>query len=193
MAREPQERDPLEAHLDLLSLDAARAGEAPDEDRAHLERCAACRQALAEITDLSSALRRIHHPPFDVPADREARILWNARKQAVRARKDRSGLRVPDVAARWAAAAVAVLAIASFLDGARSTQAPLAPRQALSTPALSADVNGDGRIDILDAFALARAVDAHRASAHWDLNRDRVVDRADVDLVAASAVRLRGA
>jgi hypothetical protein len=56
---------------------------------------------------------------------------------------------------------------------------------------IQADVDGNGTVNILDAFALARHVDAQRPSeAKWDLNADGLVDRRDVDTVALAAVRL---
>ena len=54
----------------------------------------------------------------------------------------------------------------------------------------SADVDQSGRVDILDAFALARRIQQGTAGG-FDLNRDGVVDKLDVDLIAAQAVRLR--
>ena len=53
-----------------------------------------------------------------------------------------------------------------------------------------ADVDRNGRVDILDAFALARRIQQGTAGG-FDLNRDGVVDKLDIDLVAAQAVRLR--
>jgi hypothetical protein len=53
-----------------------------------------------------------------------------------------------------------------------------------------ADVDQSGRVDILDAFALARRIQQGTAGG-FDLNRDGVVDKLDVDLIAAQAVRLR--
>jgi hypothetical protein len=63
-----------------------------------------------------------------------------------------------------------------------------------SAPALAegrADLDGSGRVTILDAFRLARQVEAHGpVDKRWDLNGDGRVDQADVDLVACAAVRL---
>jgi len=56
---------------------------------------------------------------------------------------------------------------------------------------IAGDVNGDGRVDILDAFALARCVKASpSACVKFDLNGDGVIDQRDIDLLAARAVRL---
>ncbi len=53
------------------------------------------------------------------------------------------------------------------------------------------DLNGDGRVDVLDAFALARQVNqgADRDQRR-DLNGDGVVDQRDVELIARHAVSL---
>lgn len=56
----------------------------------------------------------------------------------------------------------------------------------------SGDVNGDRVVDILDAFALARRLEASQPSgARWDMNRDHAVDARDVEFIAAIAVSLR--
>jgi hypothetical protein len=63
---------------------------------------------------------------------------------------------------------------------------PKAPR-----PVLEGDVNGDGRVDILDAFALAKQVElANALKPEWDFNHDGVVDRKDAEAIARTAVRL---
>ncbi len=53
------------------------------------------------------------------------------------------------------------------------------------------DIDGNGRVDILDALALARSIKDNRATEQmWDFNGDGLIDRKDVDTVAQSAVRL---
>ncbi|MCA9294515.1 MAG: hypothetical protein KDA20_11950 [Phycisphaerales bacterium] len=54
------------------------------------------------------------------------------------------------------------------------------------------DVDGNARVDILDAFAIARGVQAGNAPASWDVNGDGAVTQADVDVVAHAAVSLSG-
>ena len=54
-----------------------------------------------------------------------------------------------------------------------------------------ADIDQSGRIDILDAFKLARHIEsADRPETKWDINGDGSVNRDDVDYVAFAAVRL---
>lgn len=53
------------------------------------------------------------------------------------------------------------------------------------------DLNRDGKVDILDAFALARESQANvRLPTSFDLNGDGVVDRRDAEWIAVQAVRL---
>jgi hypothetical protein len=53
------------------------------------------------------------------------------------------------------------------------------------------DLNRDGRVDILDAFALARQIEhGSHPDQRLDLNGDGVIDRRDVEILAARAVSL---
>ena len=53
------------------------------------------------------------------------------------------------------------------------------------------DVNRDGQVDILDAFQLARELQAgQKPEEGLDLNGDGVVDRRDAEHIAAQAVKL---
>jgi len=90
-------------------------------------------------------------------------------------------------ALRWGVAGVAaaalVLVAVTLWPGVRSLRAA------------REDIDGNGRVNILDALALARHIEQPEAAkAQWDLTGDGVVDRADVDTVALAAVSLeRGA
>jgi len=53
-----------------------------------------------------------------------------------------------------------------------------------------ADVDRNGRVDILDAFALARRIQ-QGSPPPADINGDGAVNKADVDAIAAQAVKLR--
>ena len=53
------------------------------------------------------------------------------------------------------------------------------------------DLNHDGKVDILDSFALARELKSNkRLPATYDVNGDGVVDQRDVLLIATHAVQL---
>jgi hypothetical protein len=58
--------------------------------------------------------------------------------------------------------------------------------------ALKADLDGNGRVDILDAFYLARRVGKPSPQPTWDINGDGKIDQADIDAIAAQAVRVGG-
>lgn len=88
----------------------------------------------------------------------------------------------------WSSAAAAVLAIAigvGLLQ--RQTPSTVAP----PILARAEDVDQNGRVDVLDAYLLARRVElAQKLKQEWDFNHDGKVDRGDANLVAQSAVRL---
>ena len=53
------------------------------------------------------------------------------------------------------------------------------------------DVDGSGRVDILNALALARRIESGTESdARFDYDRDGTIDRRDVEHVAREAVRI---
>lgn len=68
----------------------------------------------------------------------------------------------------------------------------LLPRGA-GAPWLREDFDGDGRVLVLDAFRLQLALQrGDRVPVAFDLDGDGRVDRADVDRIAARAVRVNG-
>ena len=95
------------------------------------------------------------------------------------------------------AAAVAVVAWIT-MSPARDAKLSQAPQMA----AVREDVDSNGRVNILDAFALAREIERRGSDSEsgggregdgarrFDLNNDGAVDRKDVDAVALAAVRL---
>ena len=61
----------------------------------------------------------------------------------------------------------------------------------MHSPNAPEDIDGNGRVDILDAFTLARHLDSTAAlQSRWDVSGDGRVDGADVDAIAMAAVRL---
>lgn len=168
-------------HPDLAELDAARTGEATFATREHVERCDGCRRTLADLAAFADTVR-ISTPP--VPDAVEQRILWTARKEAARTRRAtwRRRLVAPAIRRGFAVAAGVLLAL-----GILRAVAPWRTPQA--GPAL-ADVDENGVVDIRDAFLIARTVGTDDAPARLDVNHDRVVDQADVEVAARAAVAL---
>ena len=63
-------------------------------------------------------------------------------------------------------------------------------RQDESTRFAREDINRDGRVDILDAFQLARETQSGSQSEARDLNGDGVVDHRDAEFIATRVVSL---
>lgn len=142
-------------------------------------------EALEAPPQLVSALKRLPQPPVFIPPTANDTILRAARRHLNPPRPAAPGwFRFLPWVAAAAAAVVLLLAIPQLLK-----QAPTSPaREAAFAPA---DLNHDGRLDILDAFALARQLkqDGTR-NLQLDLNGDGVVDERDVSTLAARAVKL---
>jgi predicted anti-sigma-YlaC factor YlaD len=185
-------------HPTILELELKRTGEAGVGLDDHVASCAACRADLDFLALLARDQQKVDGA-FEATAPFEDEIAALALGQAacVRARLA-AGAAEPrrrhiGRVAPWAAAAaaVAIVAVAGALW--RTGFGP--PSPAATSPAATArvdDVNRDGRVDVLDAFALARAVEAGDSSPAWDVNRDGAVDEGDVEAVALAAVSLGG-
>ena len=163
---------------------------------------------------LSADLNTIFKPKFSVPPEVDRAIMDRANRHFVKRLRRRRVL-------RWAgpaAAAPAVIIFAFVLDFTkRSGQIVPSPEHPLTTesgqsaprydyslsreagPTVSSlryglsqtDIDRNGRVDILDAFKLARHIEsAEGTEVRWDINHDGLVDRKDVDSVAFDAVRL---
>jgi hypothetical protein len=52
------------------------------------------------------------------------------------------------------------------------------------------DLDGNGRVDILDAFAVAREIRSGRNQSEFDINGDGRLTQADVNEIAQRAVTL---
>jgi len=91
----------------------------------------------------------------------------------------------------WRPVALRLALAASFVLVAWFTYNSVHPAS-FHAPAQSVeDLNHDGKVDILDAFCLARQLErGERPSRQLDLNGDGVVDERDVAIIAAHAVSL---
>ena len=110
-----------------------------------------------------------------VPEHVDDQVLSEARQHLAPVRRRRFRLRV------WGAAAAVILAAGLTITLIGTHQGPT----------LRQDINGDGVVDILDAFAVARGIENRTQQADWDVNGDGDVDRRDVDDLAMLAVTLR--
>jgi hypothetical protein len=138
---------------------------------------------------LRKDLRALFGPTGSVPPEVDRAILNQASR---RLRKRRPIiLRLP-----WAggiAAAAAMVALGVFLyhgSAPDSHPSPIINYQSAAAER-RVDIDGNGRVDILDAFRLAKGIESRGpTAAGWDINNDGRLDREDVDAVAFAAVRL---
>jgi len=150
-------------------------------------------------------LRTLLEPAGPVPAQVDKAILERARRRVTRPQP-------LIIRLRWAASAVAAAAVivvgvvlyqtAHYPNPQSAFRNPQSGEWSVAQRAVSAkispdlaegraDIDSNGRVDILDAFRLARHIESRGpAEMKWDLNGDGQVDRADVDAVAFAAVRL---
>ncbi len=164
-------------HPSDLELELARTGEADDDVRSHITACPACSERAAMLYELSESLRQAS-PSVQIPELIDARILRQARRAAGR----RPGIRRWRWAAGAAAAAVATAAVLLLA-------LPWIQRSR-DGDALSADLNGDGVTDILDAYTLARRVEAGgTVDAGWDIDANGRIDRRDAASLAMAIVQ----
>lgn len=164
------------------------------------------------LVNLAEDLKGLYGPDLSVPGEVDRAVLDRARRRLTRRARRLSW---PRWARRWrvAGAAAAVIIFAVVLETqfsgpskqeSKSDQhfsAPLAERKSKSDQfvsttlaakaRLATDIDENGRVDILDAFKLARHIEsAEVREAKWDINGDGQVNRDDVDVVAFAAVRL---
>ncbi len=128
--------------------------------------------------ELRRAIADLDATPVAVPAHLDRMILSAARVRL--ARRKRAGHVL-----RWgfaAAAAMALVVVGRFV---------LMEKAGTAQVAVLGDANADGRVDILDAFVVARAIEhQEKLPPAWDVNGDGVVDQKDVDLIAQMAVNV---
>jgi hypothetical protein len=173
----PEPAAPEKLRAALSRLDARRVVVPPPVDDAILR---AAREHLAEVaqTQGQPAVPAFAVPPSGgLPAPRARGISSWLEEFGAGLRAWFSGGRRLALGA-VTVAIVAVGALAWLGGHPRSTAGP-------------EDLNGDGVVDMLDAFALARELARDPASQpRLDLNGDGVVDERDVQALAAHAVRL---
>ncbi len=140
-------------------------------------------EALEAPPGLQSSLERLSKKAIFIPRATDEAILSAARRHLFESQKPayRSWFIKPWIAAT---AALALLVVVVFYLQRKPAPAP-------GSNFAREDVNHDGQVDILDAFALARQLTpGAKANLQPDLNGDGVIDERDVALVAARAVSL---
>ncbi len=131
--------------------------------------------------ELAQRIKALYQEQLPIPFFVDELVLAKARAHLERPARSR----IVVASFRWVAAA-AVVTFGAWLGSLWFTA---------KSPATTAreDINQDGRVDILDAFALARRLQQGAVLRPlFDFNGDGVVDQKDIDAVAARAVKLGG-
>jgi len=139
-------------------------------------------------TKLSADLNALFEPQTGVPPEVDHAVMDRAHKHLAPLQSGRGKrLRI-----HWGwriAAAAAVIILAFSLDLTKQTGPKTDSFSLSKTQAV--DIDRNGRVDILDAFKLARHIEtAGHTETEWDFNGDGLIDHSDVDMVAFAAVRL---
>ena len=135
---------------------------------------------------LAEDLRSLYRGRVGAPPEVDRAIIDMCHRRLTRRRR-------PVLVLRWAAAGAAAAALLVGISIMLRERRPLASRAApaLHRVATLEDVDRNGRVDILDAFALARQLEAGSGrQPNWDINGDGIVDARDVDAIAMKAVAL---
>ena len=138
---------------------------------------------LGVSPEFSADLNTLFKPHFSVPPEIDRAVMDQAHRHFVPRRRR---------LLRWAGSIAAAAAIIIFAFSLNLTKKP-GPTTTSSfiVEAQAVDIDRNGRVDILDAFKLARHVEsAENTEKRWDINGDGLVNSNDVDLVALAAVRL---
>jgi hypothetical protein len=124
-----------------------------------------CAECRRAVESLRGLAERLRPATVEVPPEIDRAILAAAAR--------------PRLRARWwvpAAAAAALLVALTLRERAPG------------------DVDGSGRVDILDAYLLALRIEGGAgAGRRFDVHGDGVVDRADVERIARLSVAVEGA
>ena len=135
----------------------------------------------------SEDLNFLFKPQFSIPPEVDRAVMDMARRHLSERHWSHHILRHINI---WRIAAAAAVIIFAFSLNLTQEPGPTTS-QSLLVEARAVDIDRNGRVDILDAFKLARYVEsAERTDKKWDINGDGFVNSNDVDLVASAAVRL---
>ena len=133
---------------------------------------------------LKNDLDSLFKPDFEIPHEVDMAILNKASQKLVRPRRRIHVL-------RWIGPIAAAAAIIIFMSisNMQNQKTNVAPMESIAQA--STDFDNNGKVDILDAFKLAKLIQSEKSVDNkWDLNGDGHVDDSDVDEIAIVAVSL---
>ncbi len=161
-------------------------------------------EAFEALPELAAALKQLPSEPIFVPSTVDEAVLKAARQHLCRPERKRTNwFRLLPWTVVSAGLAAAVLLAYPYtkeflgLGPSRKTASRGWDRhtgtqwQSHGLVDTNEDVNQDGKVDILDAFMLARKLqDSPIFDPHLDMNGDGLIDHRDVEAIAARAVSL---
>jgi hypothetical protein len=174
----------MSKHLTEIQLEMARTGEGDAAEKAHLEQCAACQERLDFLNALAANLKE-STPAMEIPRDRDAAIVAMIRHRARGIAESKQTDRARSSlhrALRWAVPIAAAASLALLVAWPHLSRDASVQPTAFQVAAGPDDINGDGTVDILDAFALARSMKSSRAATKRS--------EADIERIAMIAVAL---
>ena len=175
-------------HPDIVEIEAMRTGEASDETRQHVQSCEQCRETLQMLSISADVLSP---QAIAVPQSADSAVMAIIDRQVGERKRKASAGRVfvflRRVGAVAAAAAIVVGLGVWFYPG---SSGPAAKPVIVSVVTHEADIDGDGKVDVVDAYLLARKLKAGDVDIACDLNHDGSVDDKDVEVIAKLAVSL---
>ncbi len=137
--------------------------------------------------EFSVDLNTLFKPQFSIPPEIDRAVMDRAHQHFTQKHWSYHILRHISI---WRFAAAAAVIIVAFSLNLAQKSGPTT-NQSLLVEARAVDIDRNGRVDILDAFKLARHIESvERTETKWDINGDGLVNSNDVDLVASAAVRL---
>jgi hypothetical protein len=144
---------------------------------------------LGVSSKLTEDLQALFKPELSVPPEVDRAVMDRAGRHFAGREFIRTRRRFR-WAALWKVAAAAAVVIFAFSLDLHNMPEQTARYSAIDRAA-AADFDKNGRVDILDAFELARQIEStDGAEANLDINGDGLVNRDDVDMVALAAVSL---
>jgi len=136
---------------------------------------------------LSEDLDILFKPQLSVPPEVDRAVMYQANRRFVQRHWRHRVFRHISL---WRIAAAAAVIIFAFSLNLTEKPGPSTSRSVL-VKAQAVDIDRNGRVDILDAFKLARHIEsADNTEKNWDINGDGFINSNDVDLVASAAVSL---
>jgi hypothetical protein len=136
---------------------------------------------------LSEDFNILFKPQFSIPPEVDRAVMDRAHQHFIQKHWSHRILQHISI---WRIAAAAAVIIVAFSLNLTQKPGPTTS-QSLLGEVRAVDIDRNGRVDILDAFKLARYVEsAERTDKKWDINGDGFVNSNDVDLVVSAAVRL---